>query len=288
MCSIESPTIPGPAEYSWEKHLQARWNLVAYLKPDLLRNPDVISLRAWIKEGLDSLPEMDVTRTDLSDGQVWQAVLTPDGKNVSTIVRADGAFFALEGRKAKKTFINGDVFEWNQPVIISKEQPMSIPTPEGSKTLPVHGFLGVIPDTKGDVLLRIDQELMSENEKQAGIMLAIQASVSKISLILEGNANADKSLTSLLAKLSGGEIANFMTKPDTVIPIVSEDPSREFKHNLLLAFQPVEADSPLHEELVADRKHRWCSRAEIDALALARLTNGHTLSAIRTWEALVG
>ena len=271
-------------EGPWPEYLQTRWDWLRQLRPDLLSNPDVIALRAWIEERIEQQPKMVVESEPLSDGKVWLALFTSEGE-VLEIKRADEKFFAVEGRRVRKEFSDGKVFEWNQPVIMAKEEPTSFPTAKGTITLPVHGFLGVISDTQGRVLLRVEQELLSENQNYIDVVLAIQASASKIELIRKGDYEADRNLANLLAKLAGGEISSLLDRPDAVVPAAAEDPNRELKHNLYFFPNPIEAGSSFHEELVADGAHRWCSQAEVDALALTRLSNGHALSAIRTWEA---
>ena len=281
-------------ETQWRKYLQTRWRMLESWRPDLVRNPDILDMKNWINNEMQKLHNIGVEPTNLTeekpedpDKPYWLATLSPYGQ-VEVIKRSDDRFFNLEGRQIRIVGNDGKVIaEWVQPLIVAREELASIPSPDGNVILPVHGYIGVISDTERNILMSIKQEVASENEASANVVLAIQASVSNISLIREKDPKADKNLETLLKKLSPtGEIDGLLAKPEAVVPAPAEDPNRELKHNLFLLPDPIETGSELHHDLVGNNRYRWCSQAEIDALALTRLTNAHTLSALRTWEAL--
>ena len=281
---------PTPKEISWQDYLARRWDILERLAPELAQQPDVISLKAWIKDRVERQPSFSVKEENLTDGAVWIAEFTNDGQ-VRQIRRSDNTFFKLEGIRANKKFPDGKVFAWNQPMIIYLEKQTSIPVYEtlfdaSSVLLPVNGYVGVVSDTQGKVLMRVDQEVVSENENSADVILAIQASAGKIELLRQGYLDADRNLATLLEKLTGGDIKKLLDKPDCIVPASPEDPNLTIKHNLFIFPDPIPAGFGQHEELVSDGVFRWCSRLEIDALCLTRLMNAHAFMGIRTWEAL--
>lgn len=281
-------------ETTWGSFLQTRWKMLEYWRPDLAGNPEVLDMKNWIQSEIPKLNTMTVEPASLrqekpqdSEEPYWLATSSSEGQ-VDVIKRSDGKFFNVEGRKISVRNANGEIiYEWIQPLAVAEEKPATIPSPDGHVILPVAGYIGVISDTRGSVLMSLKQEYASENEGHANVVLAIQASVGNISLIREGNPKADQNLKSLLEKLSPtGEIDGLLDQPEVVVPAPTEDPNRELKHNLFLFPEAIGVDSKLHQELVENNKYRWCTPAEIDALALTLLTNSHTLSALQAWEAM--
>lgn len=269
---------------TWDSLLENPWVNLEKLNPELTKRPDFQEVSKWYLERVKLLPTFQEEPASLADGAPWTARLG-DGGRVEKIEHKDGIFFEITGRKLRKINPDGSVYqEWTQPVYISKENEMAVNLFGKEITIPVNGFLGVIPDTDGRILSVVDQEAVAETPNHAIIRLAIQASAGKIALMRSGKPEADKQLFELLKIYCGGEVENLLKSVEFILPIPPEDTNRDIKHNLVLVMPPIEMNSALHKALEANGMRKWLSREQLAMVNLARLTNSHTTAAIRISE----
>lgn len=268
----------------WGNLLKDPWRNLEGLSLEIADRPAYREVREWYTERMGVLPEFKQEECSLTDGKTWRAEFDENGQ-VSKIARQDNLFFAIEGRKLTKVSGDGKVlFSWEQPVWISRETPVNVDVFGQERNLPVNGFLGVIRDTEGKVLMTVDQEVTAETPNHAIVRLAIQASAGKIALMRSGKPEADRQLAELLKIYSDGDIEQLLGRAEFMLPIPPEDTNRDVKHNLVLVMPPIDSSSSLHTELEAGGKRKWLSREQLAMINLARLTNSHTMAAIRISE----
>lgn len=266
-----------------ENLLKEPWKNLEGLDPEIADSPAYREVREWYTQRTGMLPEFKERECSLTDGKMWKAEITPDGQ-VSRIARSDNLFFSIEGRELSKISKGETLFSWKQPVWVSNETPLDVNIFGQKLNLPINGFLGVIRDTQGRILMTVDQEATAETPNHAIVRLAVQASAGKIALMRSGKPEADKQLADLLKIYSNGDIEGLLGKAEFMLPIPPEDTNRDIKHNLVLVMPPVESNSDLHIELEAGGLRKWLSREQLAMVNLARLTNSHTMAAVRISE----
>lgn len=241
-----------------------------------LGKPEFSSVRRWFTERVGALPEYAVSKTALTGKGGWGHEMTQDG-NVDKIT---GKFFDIPGVAIQVTKPDGSSFGWNQPGIIQKETPVTLPTAEGAMTFDASGFVGVIRDRKGNILLTVGQEPFAKTEKKALARTPFQTSAGKLQGLLDGKREMDPVLADVLDKVGRGRpIAElFANGSIETFPLADADDNRIEATNI--GFSMTITDKALHNELAADGKSRWCSPKEVKGLIEAGLVNGHTIAAM--------
>ncbi len=269
---------------TWSDLLKNPWTNLEKFNPSVSEKPSFQEVSKWYLERVKLLPTFKEETTSLVDGAAWVAILDSKG-SVNKIERPDGLFYAIEGRKFAKLNPDGStMFEWAQPVLVSKETETDIKLFGKEVRIPVNGFLGILRDSQGGVLTVVDQEATAETPNHAIVRLAVQASAGKIALMRSGKPEADKQLFELLKIYADGEVENLIKTAEFILPIAPEDTNRDLKHNLVLVMPPIQADSEMHKALEAGGVRKWLSREQLAMINLARLTNSHTTAAIRIGE----
>lgn len=271
-------------EETWQSILENPWDNLGKLNPEIVNRPGFKEVSTWYLERTKLLPIFKEETTSLVDGISWVATL--DGADaVQKIERPDGLFYSIEGRRFSKLNPDGSkMSEWTQPVLISKETPTDIKLFGKEVKIPVNGFLGILKDSEGKVLTVVDQEATAETPNHAIVRLAVQASAGKIALMRSGKPDADKQLFELLKIYSDGEVENMLKMAEFILPIAPEDTNRDLKHNLVLVMPAIEVNSDIHKALEAGGARKWLSREQLAMVNLARLTNSHTMAAVRIIE----
>jgi hypothetical protein len=168
-------------------------------KVEALNTPEYHDVYAWYKERVEAMPEMETSPAPLTDGDKWKYTETEDGE----IDEIRSGFFSMEGRAVKTP-----TFSWNQPGIIAAEAPMDLPTPEGNYALETSGFVGVMRDVDGNVLLSVGQEPLAQTPKKALVRTPFQTSVAKLQGLLNGQRELDPTLADILEKVGNGKLNN--------------------------------------------------------------------------------
>ena len=299
-------------EIDWRTIGKNRWAEFGNGQSNINRAQEINELKTWIIEQTTRLPEIETREVPLAlaisaddfpafkekvlrenKGNEWVGIIQKgqDGQDViSEIRRVDGESFSIKGRLTQKKDSDGKlIFEWKQPFVVPSEYDFEVPTREGKKTLPVHGFIGLIRDTEGRILITLNQETGQEDhDKNINAILALSTSVDKLKLAIEGPPGAEPKLRSMLDILSDGDIKNLLDDPDKILlQTGSIDTNRGKKnHNLIILPDPIEANSMNHEALTLNGANIWCTPHQVDALIVMGLTNEHTPLIIRQFEAL--
>lgn len=265
--------IPTPPEST---HQETETNYQKYIKgkmENLKNNPETQAVYSWFTERVSALPEMKTEEAPLTDGEQWTHTKT----ETSEIQRISSKFFSIEGRS-----IQTPSFSWNQPGIIAEETPINLPAEQNVEEMDVSGFVGVIRDSEGNVLLTVGQEPLAQTPKKALVRTPFQTSAAKLQGIIDGNFALDQNLATLLQKVGNEKpIADMFTSGDIeTFPLSPADPNRIQATNM--GFSLTIADQTVRDSLVNDGKNRWCSLAEAKALSRAGVVNGHTASALFT------
>ena len=240
-------------------------------KVEALNTPEYHDVYAWYKERVEAMPEMETSPAPLTDGDKWKYTETEDGE----IDEIRSGFFSMEGRAVKTP-----TFSWNQPGIIATEAPMDLPTPEGNYALETSGFVGVMRDVDGNVLLSVGQEPLAQTPKKALVRTPFQTSVAKLQGLLNGQRELDLTLADILEKVGNGKPITdmFTTGEVETFPLAPADPNRIQATNI--GFAMVVTDPGIRDSLVVDGKNRWCTSGEAKALAKAGVVNGHTAAVL--------
>jgi hypothetical protein len=227
---------------------------------------------AWYKERLAALPEMAVTDTELTGKGGWGKEMTPGGE----VERITGAFFDIPGQQISVTRPDGSTAGWNQPGIVQKEIPVTLPTPDGDVSMDASGFVGLLRDPEGNVLLTVGQEPLANTDKKALVRTPFQTSAAKLNALLEGDTAKDPNLAGVLEKVGQGRPITdlFASGEVDTFPLAPADPNRIAATNV--GFSLTVRDENVREELTAGGANRWCSPAEVKGLIRAGVVNGHT------------
>lgn len=277
---------PGSTPETWGNYLQNPLENLKQAYPEVSKNPEYQELNSWYKERVAALPKFEVGESPLTDGESWLPKFDEQG-NIESIARSDGKFYKFEGRTFTKRGPDGKIlFQWNQPITVSRETPMTVKLFDKELTLPVHGLLGVIKDSEGRLLTTVDQEAVAETPNHAIVRLPIQASASKIAVMMGENPNADKQLSDLLKIYphQNANIKDLLTIAENTLPIAPEDTNRDLKHNLVLVLPEVDSSSEQHTLLEDNGKRKWLTPQQLAMVNLSRITNSHTIAAIRVGE----
>lgn len=249
------------------------------LKPVIPESqPGLEGARQWYEEQLKRFGEMTVERAPLTDGAKWKRELTPDGE----IDNVDGEQFSLPGQTVTKYKPDGTVeFRWTQPGLLQKEGEVTIPLKEGQETIRISGFVGIIKDPDGNILLSLAQEPFANTRKKVVVKTPFQTSAAKLQGIIEGKRELDPQLFDLITSIDpekNPEQIFRMGEGLDIFPLPYADANRISATNLGFMLQV--SDTELHSKLENEGKNRWCNPAEVKALAKAGLLNGLTASAI--------
>ncbi len=239
---------------------------------DRLTAPDIIGVRDWYKERVARLPEMTVASTELTGKGGWGKEMTDSGE----VSKITGAFFDIPGQQISVTKPDGTTFGWNQPGIIQSETPITLPTPEGEITMNASGFVGLLRDPEGNVLLTVGQEPLAQTDKKALVRTPFQTSAAKLQGLLAGDRAKDPNLASVIDMIGNGQPISdlFASGAIETFPLAPADPNRISATNI--GFVMEVADQAVRDELVADKANRWCNPAEVKALIRSGVVNGHT------------
>jgi hypothetical protein len=252
---------------------------MARARRELENRPEYREVVKWYAERVVSLPEMRLSKTPVTGKGGWTKEMTNDGE----VSQINSGFFTFEGDDVDTglTKADGTKIGWNQGGIKQTETPVTIPTPDGAISMNASGFVGIIRDPDGNILLSVGQEPYAQSEKKALVRTPYQTSAKKLQGLIEGNTDLDPGLAKTMHMLSRGEKTPAQMFADgtfTAFPLAPADPNRIQATNI--GFAHVVRDRDIHQKLVEDKKMRWCSPTEAKALTRAGLVNGHTAAAI--------
>ena len=246
--------------------------------------PEKVDLITWYNERLKALGDTNVEPADATDGQNWKAELTKQGE----VKEITGAHFIVRGSKVTRYKPDGEVeFSWNQPGIHQAETEMSLPTRNGEMKVMTSGFVAILRDEAGNVLLSVAPEPFARTPKKALLRTPFQTSATKMQALLAGEKEKDRNLYDLLVNIGGSEDISTIFKDEKidVFPLPYADANRIDATNY--GFAITISDSELREKLKNNDQNRWCNPAEVREIMRAGLLNGHTAAAIFASTSLV-
>lgn len=248
------------------------------IRESLLQREALRDVRGWYEGQLTKLPEITVTEADLTDGEKWVATLTEKGR----VQNIAGAFFVLRGCKIAKYNPDGSPAgePWTQPGLLQNETALTIPTPDGLREVQASGFVGIIKDIEGRVLLTLAQEPFAETPKNALLRTPLQTSATKFQGLLAGNREVDPNMYDTLQAIGGGQNISSMLADGTIdaFPLSYADANRIRATNI--GFVMHVDDTTLHIALENNGQNRWFTQEEVNYAVRAGLLNGHTGNAI--------
>lgn len=262
MTELQRPEPQPPQETGYQTYIRKRIE-------GMRANPELQGVYSWYKERTDGMSEMNITTGPLTDGDKWKHTKTPEGE----VQEIRSGFFSIEGRT-----ISTSNHTWTQPGIISSETTVSLPTPEGVQNIETSGFVGLIRDAKGNILLSIAQEALAQTPKKAVVKTPFQTSAAKLQGILNGQKELDVNLAALLEKIGKGKSAQEMFASGEIktLPLGPADANRMQTTNI--GFLMTVSNDEIRETLTSDGKNRWCTPLEVKALVDAGVINGLTAS----------
>jgi len=257
---------------------------VPLIRPtEQLKGPELTDLRRWLKEQVAKMPEMKVTKANLTDNKSWKATLTPD-QQVDSVT---SPFFSLEGVQ-----VDSQPHSWHQGAVIQRSE--FLPTKSGEKT-EISGVVILLKNPKGETFVTLAQEPLAPALYKTGqgelqpkqtsttteihpvVRSSIQTSVQKLQLVSRSEAlgfQYDKPLTHILTAVA-------KDRKSTVTDILntttfSKAPTDGNRISSNVVYGTIEVTEPLAKQLSATVPDgKWCSQRELDALVVAGLTNGH-------------
>lgn len=243
----------------------------------LLSRPEFAGIRNWYKEQLGNFGEMTAETAPLTDGNQWKRELTPNGE----VDKVDGLFFTLQGQAITRYNPDGTVgFKWTQPGLIQKEGEVNLPSKEGQERVKISGFVGIIKDENGNILLSLAPEPFAHTPKKVLARTPFQTSATKLQGILDRKRELDPQLFDLIASIAPGKSPDEIFRMGIldIFSLPYADANRIDATNLGFSMQV--RDPELIKKLENNGKNRWCSQQEAAALAKVGLLNGHTAAAI--------
>lgn len=156
---------------------------------------------------------------------------------------------------------------------------MNLPSSEGQESVKISGFIGIIKNEEGKILLSLAQEPFAHSPKKVICRTPFQTSAAKLQGILDGKRELDPQLFDLISSISPGKNPDEIFKMGIldVFSLPYADANRIDATNIGFSIQVKEPE--LVKKLENNGQNRWCSPQEISALAKAGLLNGHTSSA---------
>jgi hypothetical protein len=237
---------------------------------EALNSGETKAVYAWLKDRLSHLPEMKVSAASVTEGDKWKHTMTPEGQ----VQQIQGAHFTVEGRN-----VQTPSFSWSQPGVINTETGINLPTPQGVQRIDASGFVGVIRDAEGNVLLTVGQEPLAQTPNKAVVKTPFQTSATKLQGLIQGQKELDPNLAEVFSKVSNKPIAEMFSSGDiTTFALPPADANRIQATNM--GFALTVSDAEVRESLVSEGKNRWCTPDEAKALARAGIVNGHTAAAL--------
>jgi len=242
----------------------------------ILEGESFTELRTWYQERLKSFPEYSVKNADLTDGSNWKAKLTPEGQ----VEEVDGGFFTLKGQTITITKPDGTTMGWTQPGLLQKEGSVTILTSEGVEEITASGFVGVIKDTDGNILLTLAQEPFALTPKKVLARTPIQTSAAKLASVLSGDISKDKAMYEFMSTVTESEnISTFFGEhAQDIFPLPYADANRIQATNI--GFVTTISEPAMREAVTKNGQNRWCTLKEVSQLAKAGILNGHTAAAV--------
>ena len=243
-----------------------------------LGSPKFRDLANWFSGRMQALPDMYTEPTPLTGKGGWSYEATPDGTQVDKIV---SGFFEFKGDLVHtgKQKDDGTEVTWNQGGIHQAESSVTLPTPEGDFGMDASGFVGMIQDDKGNMLLSVGQEPYAKSPKRALARTPFQTSAKKLQGLLEGNKDLDPGLARTMDIIGQGRTPQQLFKDGTfnAFPLAAADANRIAATNI--GFVHTVKDEKIKKALESDGANRWCTPDEVSALIRAGLVNGHTIAA---------
>lgn len=243
----------------------------------MLMLPELSGVRNWYQEQLRNFGEMTSEPAPLTDGDQWKRELTQSGE----VDKVDGSFFTLQGQAIARYNPDGTIsFKWTQPGLMQKEGEVNLPSKEGQERVRISGFVGVIRDENGNILLSLAPEPFAHTPKKVLVRTPFQTSATKLQGIIDGKRELDPQLFDLIASIVPGKSPDEIFRMGIldIFPLPYADANRIDATNLGFSMQV--RDPELIKKLENNGKNRWCFQQEAAALAKAGLLNGHTAAAI--------
>lgn len=239
---------------------------------------EVPNLFEIYRADLERLPKMEISPYPVADGADWKATGVEETK-VGEIESSRG-FFYVRGAKVTREArpdLNKPGLEWTQPYIAQSSDFIEVQTLEGMKKF--NGFVSIISDATGRVLLTLENELLADKPKHGLYRTPLQTSAAKLRQVREGKAQYDPVLSMLLTSASGSQADLFAMFSEGKLKLKElplADPNRIATFNG--TWNMMVDDPKVIQEL--ERIGHFFTPEQINALINAGLVNGHTVNAI--------
>ena len=225
---------------------------------------------------LEALPEMTVEPHPLADGEAWRAEGVV-GQAIQEITSPRGFFniVGIEVTKTPKGKFKG--FSWTQPLMDQAIDSIEVETPQGTREL--NGFVSIVTDTKGRVLLTLGQEPAARTKpKFALYRTPFQATATKFKEIREGKTALDQAQAMVLRSM-GEELDIFNLFRTGKIPLLELPLADANRIDTVNGSWNLQVSEPkVIEELSAIGN--FYTLNEVQALMRTGLVNGLTVNAI--------
>ncbi len=257
---------------------------VPLIRPaEQLKGAEFADLRRWLKEQVGKLPEMNVTKSSLTDTQSWKAKIGSD----SSVDSISSPFFSLEGID-----VSSGPHSWHQAAVVQRSE--FLPTKSGEKA-EVSGAVILLRNPKGETFVTLSQEplapvqyksphgelhskaLPGAKEVHPVVRSSIQTSVQKLQLVARSEAlgrQYDPGLTAILTSLAKERKSSVTEILNATV--FSKAPTDGNRIDSNVVYGQIDVSEKFAKDLsAAVPDGRWCSQKELDALVIAGLTNGH-------------
>lgn len=241
-------------------------------------------LQEWFAKEAATFPEMRVETDGVSmtNGKDWTAefIKNQETQEVEGVTSINNArkFFALKGLRV---LLDGKVSH-TQPGLFEDTADVEIETAYGRVRLKTSGFVGVIRDTHGNVLVGLGQEPLSDTPNHIVVKDPLQTSIGKFLMLMgdpehgvPGDPTKDKAFSETLGLVFPGadpfqSLLTHLEKPDTIWAMGAVNGNRLNSSNI--SFEMVIPDDQ-KDALIAGGKNRWVDEDERKALQRAGLLN---------------
>lgn len=235
------------------------------------------NLQEWLFARKETFKEMAAT--------LGNAPVTGEGWGASFTNNEDGVVNGVEkiGNENNAFTVEGiDGLPWHQVGIRESTVPVTLDTPDGKTTADLSGFVGVVKDGEGNVLVAAYQGPFMHTENRLVVRTPLQTSAGKFKAMQEGDTAKDKNFVDVLKILYGQEdpFGNFLkaiaTGEAPVWPFPAINENRIDATNIGVVLT---SPDDLRQQLTKDGQYRWVSKDEIAALSRAGLLNTVAASA---------
>lgn len=237
-------------------------------------------LKAWYENGVKSFPEMTTTRgkVALSDAGGYETKPKKDaeGKTIGVESIGNPAFMNVEAvevaRGGKVTHSQAGLFEATQTTHITTEY--------GDADLDTSAYVGVILNSKGQVLAGLGQEPLADTPNKVVIKTPLQTSAGKFDLVfgdpehgIPGDPSRDQAFYDTVKiffpENTREEFFTYLAQPGVLWPMGPINGNRLNSPNIAFAVMA----SPEQEEQLIAAGHRFITKEERIAAERAGIMN---------------